>query len=42
MWYLVLSHSLQEKEQDKENNYEDHRGWLNEQHRGGPGCFLAR
>ncbi|HLN83956.1 MAG TPA: YciI family protein [Candidatus Binatia bacterium] len=35
MWYLVLSHSLPEKEQDKQNNYEDHRRWLDDQHRAG-------
>lgn len=35
MWYLVLSHSLPERKQEKENNYEDHRRWLDEQHRAG-------
>jgi len=35
MWYLVLSHSLPEKEADKEANYEAHRQWLDDQHRAG-------
>ncbi|HEY6996536.1 MAG TPA: YciI family protein [Candidatus Binatia bacterium] len=35
MWYLVLSHSLPEKEQAKQANYEDHRRWLDDQHRAG-------
>ena len=35
MWYLVLSHSLPEKEQDKQDNYEEHRRWLDDQHRAG-------
>ena len=35
MWYLVMSRSLPEKEQDKQRNYEDHRQWLDDQHRAG-------
>ncbi len=35
MWYLVLSHSLPEKEAEKEANYEEHRRWLDDQHRAG-------
>ena len=35
MWYIVLSHSLPEKEQSKQENYEEHRQWLDEQHRAG-------
>ena len=35
MWYLVLSHSLPEKEEMKQRNYDDHRDWLEEQHRAG-------
>ena len=35
MWYLVLSRSLPEKEEDKQRNYEDHRQWLDDQHRAG-------
>ena len=32
MWYLVLSHSLPEKEEEKQLNYDDHRNWLEEQY----------
>lgn len=35
MWYIVLSRSLPEKEEEKERNYEAHRRWLDEQHRAG-------
>jgi uncharacterized protein YciI len=35
MWYIVLSRSLQDKEQDKQLNYEEHRQWLDDQHRAG-------
>ena len=35
MWYLVLSHSLPEKEEMKQRNYDDHRDWLETQHRAG-------
>lgn len=35
MWYLVLSHSLPEMEAPKQLNYEDHRVWLDDQHRAG-------
>ena len=35
MWYLVLSPSLPEKEELKQQNYDDHRDWLEEQHRAG-------
>ena len=35
MWYLVLSHSLPDKEEAKQRNYEDHRVWLDDQHRAG-------
>ena len=35
MWYLVMSHSLPEKEADKQRNYEEHRQWLDEQHKAG-------
>ena len=35
MWYIVLSHSLPEKETDKQENYEEHRQWLDDQHRAG-------
>ena len=35
MWYLVMSRSLPETEQDKQRNYEEHRQWLDDQHRAG-------
>ncbi len=35
MWYIVLSRSLPEKEQSKQANYEEHRQWLDDQHRAG-------
>lgn len=35
MWYLVMSRSLSEKEEDKQRNYEEHRQWLDDQHRAG-------
>lgn len=35
MWYIVLSRSLPEKDQDKQRNYEAHRLWLDDQHRAG-------
>ena len=35
MWYIVLSRSLPEKEESKQLNYEEHRQWLDEQHRAG-------
>ena len=35
MWYLVLSRSLPEKEAEKQKNYEDHRQWLDDQHKAG-------
>ena len=35
MWYIVMSRSLPEKEQDKQGNYEAHRQWLDEQHKAG-------
>ena len=35
MWYLVLSRSLPEKEESKQENYEEHRKWLDDQHRAG-------
>ena len=35
MWYLVLSRSLPEKEESKQQNYEEHRQWLDDQHRAG-------
>ena len=35
MWYLVMSRSLPEKDEDKQRNYEEHRRWLDDQHRAG-------
>lgn len=35
MWYLVLSHSLPERNRTRKKFYEDHRRWLDEQHRAG-------
>src|ERR1044071_2631200 len=35
MWYIVLSRSLPEKEESKQLNYEEHRQWLDDQHRVG-------
>ena len=35
MWYIVLSRSLPEKEKSKQQNYEEHRRWLDDQHRAG-------
>ena len=35
MWYLVMSRSLPEREQDKQKNYQEHRQWLDDQHQAG-------
>src|SRR5918992_4865452 len=35
MWYIVLSQSLPDKEVDKQSHYEEHRQWLEDQHRAG-------
>jgi uncharacterized protein YciI len=35
MWYIVMSRSLPEKEEDKQRNYEAHRQWLDDQHKSG-------
>jgi uncharacterized protein YciI len=35
MWYLVLSRSLPENAEMQQRNYDDHRDWLEEQHRAG-------
>ena len=35
MWYIVLSRSLPEKDSEKEQNYEAHRHWLDDQHKAG-------
>ena len=35
MWYLVMSISLPEREEDKQKNYQEHRQWLDDQHKAG-------
>jgi uncharacterized protein YciI len=35
MWYIILSRSLPEKEESKQKHYEEHRQWLDDQHRSG-------
>jgi uncharacterized protein YciI len=35
MWYIVLSRSLSEQETNKQLHYEEHRQWLDDQHRAG-------
>lgn len=35
MWYLVMSRSLPEREADKQKNYQEHRQWLDDQHKAG-------
>ncbi|HSF57380.1 MAG TPA: YciI family protein [Candidatus Binatia bacterium] len=35
MWYIILSRSLPEKEESRQANYEEHRQWLDDQHRSG-------
>jgi uncharacterized protein YciI len=35
MWYLVLSRSLPENETSKQTHYDEHREWLEGQHRAG-------
>lgn len=35
MWYIVLSRSLPEMEENKQTHYEEHRRWLEEQHKAG-------
>jgi uncharacterized protein len=35
MWYIVLSRSLPGKEENKEMHYEEHRRWLEDQHKAG-------
>jgi uncharacterized protein len=35
MWYIVMSRSLPGKDEDKQRNYEEHRQWLDDQHRAG-------
>jgi uncharacterized protein YciI len=35
MWYIIISRSLPEKEESRQQNYEQHRQWLDDQHRSG-------
>jgi uncharacterized protein YciI len=35
MWYIILSRSLPEREESKQEHYEEHRQWLDDQHRSG-------
>jgi uncharacterized protein YciI len=35
MWYIVMSRSLPERDKEKQRNYEEHRQWLDDQHRAG-------
>ena len=35
MWYIVLSHTLPDKEESRQLHYEEHRKWLEDQHRAG-------
>lgn len=35
MWYIVLSRSLPEQDRNRELHYEEHRQWLDDQHRAG-------
>lgn len=35
MWYIVLSRSLPEKAEARELHYEEHRKWLDDQHKAG-------
>ena len=35
MWYIILSRSLPEKEESKQQHYEEHRQWLDDQHQAG-------
>jgi uncharacterized protein YciI len=39
MWYLVLSRSLPEKKEAREKHYEEHRQWLDAQHKAGRMLF---
>jgi uncharacterized protein YciI len=35
MWYIILSRSLPEKAEIQQLHYEEHRQWLEDQHRSG-------
>jgi uncharacterized protein len=35
MWYIVLSRSVADREEARQTHYEEHRQWLDDQHRAG-------
>jgi uncharacterized protein YciI len=35
MWYIVLSRSLPEQKDNQQTHYEEHREWLDDQHKAG-------
>jgi uncharacterized protein YciI len=35
MWYIVLSRSLPEQQENQQRHYEEHRKWLEDQHQAG-------
>lgn len=39
MWYLVLSRSVPDKKESIQTHYEEHRQWLDEQHKAGRMMF---
>ena len=39
MWYLVLSRSVPDKKESIQAHYEEHRQWLDDQHRSGRMMF---
>ena len=39
MWYIVLSRSVPEKKDDIQIHYEEHRQWLDDQHKAGRMLF---
>ena len=39
MWYIVLSRSLPEQQESQRTHYEEHRQWLDDQHKAGQLLF---
>ena len=39
MWYIVLSRAVPEKRQDIKSHYDEHRQWLEDQHKAGRMLF---
>jgi uncharacterized protein YciI len=35
MWYIVMSRSLAEQRKNQQRHYEEHRQWLDDQHKAG-------